>query len=532
MPIPVRCRTQPPERPEQHDRIRSSKGVFMQILKKISALYSKVGKKPLFAAAGVVLCAAAVGAVLIFRGPSKDSEVTADESSSQASQTQEKSVIEKTGQKLMFIDFKKAPLSEYDMAQTHISSAQPEETEQEEEDESDPSAFKVKVNAREFTYSDVKNSAARLSATRDISKEFYTVRDITTGKPVTMNGYQLICAIVYNEVGDGWGAEAIKAQAVAAYSCLRYMDSIGMIETVGIKTNYTAKIESCVRAVQGQVVTYGGGIANTLYSASTSGYTLPSNLAIVSSYPYLKSVKSAYDSEDPNWGLKSSFTKEAVKSKLEKQFGVKLSDDVKKWFELTDVRYGKYVFGVSIDGKKTVTGKAIADLFGLRSRAFEISFSNGKFFFTSYGWGHGVGMSQWGACMYARHGYTYDQILTHYYVNTKLKLSSVSTKAVARGKMSQAELDREAEKATETTTLNDDVIPPDNEQTESGGGSTDPDQSKPLATTTTKSSQDTEDTQSTEPEGPDKPGETVTSAAEQPENGSGDQTTSTADNAE
>lgn len=262
------------------------------------------------------------------------------------------------------------------------------------------------------------------------------------------------------------------------------MDSIGMIETVGIKRNYTPKIESCVRAVQGQVVTYNGSIANTLYSASTAGYTLPSNMAIVSSYPYLKCVRSAYDSADPNWGIKSSFSKQEVRRLLEKEYGVKLSDNVKNWFRLTDVRYGKYVFGVSIDAKKNTTGKSLQKLFKLRSNAFEISFANDRFVFRSYGWGHGVGMSQWGACMYARHGYTYDQILAHYYVNTRINISKESAKAVARGKKSQQELELEAQTASQTTTAA--AVPTGDETT------ADTKQSE-RAATTTKSSADDQD---------------------------------------
>ncbi len=52
-------------------------------------------------------------------------------------------------------------------------------------------------------------------------------------------------------------------------------------------------------------------------------------------------------------------------------------------------------------------------------------------------------MSQWGACYYAEAGYTYDQILTHYYVNCYLGLSAVNDKAVKRGQMSQDEIDKE-----------------------------------------------------------------------------------------
>ena len=62
-------------------------------------------------------------------------------------------------------------------------------------------------------------------------------------------------------------------------------------------------------------------------------------------------------------------------------------------------------------------------MMGLKSNAITIKYKDGEFTFTSCGWGHGVGMSQWGAHYYAENGWTYDQILTHYYVDAKLELS-------------------------------------------------------------------------------------------------------------
>ena len=415
----------------------------MQGLSKISALAKKIGEAKL-RAAGAVVCASALFVTLAVTSSKAGGDTKQETAQPESTQVQ----TELT-RKMPITQFKKAQLSEYDMAQTQAVSSVNDSVSEDKKQSSE--AFKVLPEQKSFTFSDKNNAPSRLYATRDTSSEFFTVRDITTGKTVTMNAHELVCAIVYNEVGDGWSAEAIKAQAVAAYSCLRYSDSIGMLETVGIKKNYSQTIENCVRSVEGQVVTYGGKIANTLYSASNAGYTIPSGDVFVSKYPYLTCVKSAYDDQDPNWGRKVTFSKEQVKTTLEKKFGIKLSDDVKNWFKITDSRYGKYIFGVSIDSKANTTGNAIKTLFKLRSSAFDISYSKGTFTFTTYGWGHGVGMSQWGACLYARHGYTYDQILTHYYVNTKLSLSSVSTKAVERGKKSQQELDKEAQSASQTT---------------------------------------------------------------------------------
>ncbi len=463
----------------------------MQGLSRIASLAKRIGAVKL-GAVGAAVCAAALIITFAVKGSGNDDQSVQAQSENSSVSTTEKST---QPQDFSVVNFKKAPLSEYNMdtQQTQASTSEQKPAETTPEDKNDSSAFKIQPQNTSFKYSDNMNSPARFYSTRDTSSEYFTVRDITTGKIVTMNAYELVCSIVYNEVGDGWGAEAIKAQAVAAYSCLRYCDSIGTIETVGIKKNYTPTIERCVRSVEGQVVTYNGNIANTLYSASTAGYTIPSGDVIISKYPYLTCVKSAYDDKDPNWGRKASFTREQVKAALEKQFKIKLSDDEKNWFKITDSRYAKYIFGMSIDSKAKTTGKTIANLFKLRSNAFEISYSGGKFTFTTYGWGHGVGMSQWGACMYARHGYKYDQILTHYYAGTKISLSKISQKAVERGKKSEEELKREAQTATQTTTAGDQVIP----ETSSSSKTSETDKqtaaSRSASETTTKSSKGSEE---------------------------------------
>ena len=334
---------------------------FMHVLSKIKDIAAKADKVKLCAAGAAIVCAAALMITFAVNSSSDDAGVdthSASQTSSEGEQT-------KQTQKLNVVQFRKAPLSDYDMAQTQVGSSS--DNKKKDGTGTDNAEFTIAPEQKDFSYSDNMNSPARLFATRDTSSEFFTVRDITTGKLVTMNAHELVCGIVYNEVGDGWGAEAIKAQAVAAYSCLRYSDSIGMVETVGIKKNYTPIIESCVRAVEGQVVMYGSNIANTLYSASTAGYTIPSGDVIVSKYPYLTCVKSAYDDKDPNWGRKVTVSEEKVRTTLESKFGIKLSADLKNWFKITDSRYGKYIFGMSVDSQANTTGKVIAGLFGLYS---------------------------------------------------------------------------------------------------------------------------------------------------------------------
>lgn len=273
----------------------------------------------------------------------------------------------------------------------------------------------------------------RFTETRSVKKEYFTVNDIISGSTVTMNAHELICQMVYNEIGGDWDADAIKAQAVAAYSYLRYTDSIDMTPEVGLRENYPSRIEKCVSAVEGQAVFYDGKIIFAVYSASSAGFSVESERIWDIYYPYLRAVVSEYDCEDPYYGLKYVFSKAQCKSIFESALGITMSDDADKWFVMDDIYSGRYVGYITIDGQKTITARQMQDILNLKNQAFTVNIDKDNVVFRTFGWGHGVGMSQWGAHYYAEHGYTYDQILRHYYLNTTVALSKESSKAVQRG---------------------------------------------------------------------------------------------------
>ena len=273
--------------------------------------------------------------------------------------------------------------------------------------------------------------------TRDISKEKYTVRNIDTGKEVTSNGFDMLCQIVNGEMGPSFSSEALKAQAVAAYTTLLYCKSIGQTPELGLNKNYSEKIKSAVEAVEGLVVEYGGKPINAVFSASSAGVTASSLNAWGGSLPYLISVESKYDKLDPNFGTKSKKVLQEVQMKLRFQLGVDLSDDPAEWMSITKTYDGRYVKEVTFcDGQK-VTGDFIKALFNLKSNAFTIGYKTGTFTFTTYGYGHGVGMSQEGANLYAiKDGLKFDQILKHYYPGTSVALSKASAKKTTTTKTS------------------------------------------------------------------------------------------------
>ncbi|SDB50780.1 stage II sporulation protein D [Ruminococcaceae bacterium FB2012] len=358
-----------------------------------------------------------------------------------ASVTADKSASEETADKMpAFIEYRKADIHEYKMASISstplvpLSSNEVKADEEEQSEETVQEDFTVMLPEDGTVVYDNKPSPLNYTATRSVADEYFTVKDLISGCIVTKNAHEMLCMMVFNEIGANWDEEAIKAQVVAAYTHLRYNDMIDHIPTIALKPGYPDKIERCVRAVEGQAVFYDGSIINAAYAASTAGYSADSSAIFGIAYPYLKPVVSQYDEDDPNWGCTVKISPETISKAFASKYGIVLSDDYKNWFTVLSMHSGRYVGSVSIDGgRATVSGADMRSLLKLKSSAFEINFSGGMFTFKTYGYGHGVGMSQWGAKLYADHGWTYDQILRHYYVGTTVSLTNESSKAVERG---------------------------------------------------------------------------------------------------
>ena len=235
----------------------------------------------------------------------------------------------------------------------------------------------------------------------------------------TVNSFDLICQIVNNEVSSYFSDEAIKAQAVAAYSYVKYHNVNGLTPSVLVRPNPPQRIVEMVASVWGKCCYYNGSVAQTVYMASSSGYTASSCNVWGGSIPYLVSVPCPFDAEsDPNYGIRTKFTEDSIRIALESKLGITLSDDPANWLSIKGYVDGNYVSQVLVDGQTTISGRKLRENilnYQLKSASFDIEYVDGYFIFTTYGWGHGVGMSQNGANILAKSGYTYDQILKYYY---------------------------------------------------------------------------------------------------------------------
>ncbi len=252
--------------------------------------------------------------------------------------------------------------------------------------------------------------------------EFFTVK--YGGETHEIDAYSLTCMIVQNEMSPYFSKEALKAQAVAAYSYVKYHNVNGVIPSVLVKTDIDDAIRGAVDEVFGLCCYYNGDVAQTVYTASTAGTSADAYNVWGGYAPYLVSVDTSFDVEnDPNYGVTATFSESYVRRQLESYCGITLSDDPENWIVVLTHNDGLYVGNILVDGQVIITGKQLKESvldYGIKSWAFDLEYEDGVFTFTTYGYGHGVGMSQNGAYYLAQQGWTFDEILKYYYTGVTI----------------------------------------------------------------------------------------------------------------
>ncbi|WP_347548423.1 stage II sporulation protein D [Pseudalkalibacillus hwajinpoensis] len=169
------------------------------------------------------------------------------------------------------------------------------------------------------------------------------------------------------------------------------------------------KIEEAVNETEGQILTYDGNPIYASFFSTSNGYTENSEDYWENAAPYLRSVESPWDLKSPKYEDAVTFTV----SEFEQKLGVALPSDgsIGTIKTLTE---GKRVAEATVNGQP-YSGREIRDLLGLRSSDFNWERSGNEIIVTTKGYGHGVGMSQYGANGMAEEGKPYEDIVKHYY---------------------------------------------------------------------------------------------------------------------
>lgn len=281
------------------------------------------------------------------------------------------------------------------------------------------------------------------------TEEAFTLYDVATGQTLTVPAEEFLAAAIACEMDLSSPPEALKAQAVAAYTyytrqrgsgqangadfaCdsenwLVYVPQSAMQARWGedYETNLTL-LQGIVQQVKGQLLTWQGKPALTPYFAISPGSTeAAANVwdpGAAESCPYLQPVASPGDKLSDGYYSSRTFTEEEFKTLAEAALTdtpPDLSGPSDAW--LTDMEYtpAGMVKQAQLGGV-TVSGGDLRTMLSLRSASFTWEPGPNGLTFHVRGWGHGVGMSQAGAVFLAKQGASYEEILSHYYPGTQL----------------------------------------------------------------------------------------------------------------
>lgn len=253
----------------------------------------------------------------------------------------------------------------------------------------------------------------------------------SNGSVINLNMTDYLIGVVSSEMPASFNLEALKAQSVLArtyalkakqtgkkltdtVSTQSYIDMDQMKNKWGNSFNtYYNKIKNAVENTNGEYLSYNGNYIEALYHSTNNGKTESSLDVFGNYYPYLISVSSEYDKNASSYLRTINMPLDTISNKL----GLNLNNDsVISILSYTD---GGNIKKININ-ENNFSGKKVRELLGLRSADFDISISDNNANITTRGYGHGVGMSQYGANGMANAGYGYKDILSHYYPGTTL----------------------------------------------------------------------------------------------------------------
>ena len=278
----------------------------------------------------------------------------------------------------------------------------------------------------------------------DQDSESFLLADQSAGAVVSVPRREYLIGAVAAEMPISWPDEALKAQAIAAHSYALYCRdhaaepasgwlSVDPVRRQGYLTdavlrsywgtayeqNY-ARLSALVDEVLDEILYYENAPACASYFAISNGQTEASENVWGSALPYLISVDSSTDRSADNYEYTVTFSAEQVQQALA---GLGISADLaapEGWFGPAALTSAGYTKTVTVCGQ-TISGTTLRRALGLRSTSFTVQYQSGNFSFTTRGYGHGVGLSQWGTKAMAEQGKSYADILAHYYPGTQLQ---------------------------------------------------------------------------------------------------------------
>ncbi len=272
------------------------------------------------------------------------------------------------------------------------------------------------------------------------SDGYFYINDKSLGEKKLSEREYVIGALA-SEMPPTFHIEALKAQAVAIYTnafreraagekyaaqvdienARGYLDNKALKERWGKSYDvYMAKMEKAADSVLGCIAAHKGAPIVAAYHSLSSGKTESAENVWGGAVPYLSAVDSAGDTYNAGLEAIKTIAANEVRSILSKAFPKAfLPQDNGLLFTDFKVSESGTVLSCTV-GNVSASGQKIRELFSLRSACFSVKCEGENLVFTTKGYGHGVGLSQYGADFMARQGKGYEEILKHYYVGVQL----------------------------------------------------------------------------------------------------------------
>lgn len=270
-----------------------------------------------------------------------------------------------------------------------------------------------------------------------------TITVLRDGEAVQMELDTYLTRVVLSELPASFEPEAMQAQAVAArtFACRQQLrgkhpDADVCTESACCQAclseeqlharlgdGFAAawdKASAAVQATEDEVLTYDGALIEATYFSCSGGTTEAAAAVWGSDVPYLQSVSSPGEQDAARYQSTATLSPQAFAAAIRTlDEGLRLSDDPADWVQGITRTDGGGVDTACIGGR-TFTGTQLRRAFGLNSTKFTLQYRSGAFIFDVLGYGHRVGMSQYGAEAIARLGFDYRAILRYYYRGAEL----------------------------------------------------------------------------------------------------------------
>ncbi len=294
-----------------------------------------------------------------------------------------------------------------------------------------------------------KNEEAKIEEEKYNYNKYGTIKLLhaKTGEVEEVELDTYLCNVVSAEMPADFEEEALKAQAIVARTYTIYKiknkkhdnadicddsnccqawiskeDRLNRWNEEQREANWQ-KIENCVKATQGKIITYNNEPINAFFHSNSGGKTeIPVNVwGGGTDLPYLQVVETSGEDEYSQYSSQVEFTQEELINKLKEKY----SDITIDFNNQDDIKILEYTDSGRVKtikfGNHNISGTEARTILGLKSTNFGIVRENEKIKFDVKGYGHGVGMSQTGADSMAKQGKNCEEIIEHFYVGVEIK---------------------------------------------------------------------------------------------------------------